>query len=164
MLFQAVFRARLQLIQIPSSLRYADDGQSEAFVADQALQRWKNLLVRQIARGAEEYQCVGQNRCHSFRSRIEIAASTRPEKRIRATGKTPYPTIRTDVRARRADCHFSSRGRYFFQARVFSRTDAQLLSIDPVAGSRQGGSSSVAERQLPKLNVAGSIPVSRSTH
>ncbi len=29
----------------------------------------------------------------------------------------------------------------------------------------KGGSSSVAERQLPKLNVAGSIPVSRSnTH
>ena len=26
------------------------------------------------------------------------------------------------------------------------------------------GSSSVAERQLPKLNVAGSIPVSRSMH
>ena len=25
-----------------------------------------------------------------------------------------------------------------------------------------GGSSSVVERQLPKLNVAGSIPVSRS--
>jgi hypothetical protein len=32
----------------------------------------------------------------------------------------------------------------------------------PLAGAR-GGSSSVAERQLPKLNVAGSIPVSRST-
>ena len=27
-----------------------------------------------------------------------------------------------------------------------------------------GGSSSVVERQLPKLNVAGSIPVSRSIH
>jgi hypothetical protein len=27
-----------------------------------------------------------------------------------------------------------------------------------------GGSSSVAERQLPKLNVAGSIPVSRSSN
>jgi hypothetical protein len=27
----------------------------------------------------------------------------------------------------------------------------------------KGGSSSVVERQLPKLNVAGSIPVSRST-
>ena len=27
----------------------------------------------------------------------------------------------------------------------------------------EGGSSSVAERQLPKLNVAGSIPVSRSS-
>ena len=26
----------------------------------------------------------------------------------------------------------------------------------------KGGSSSVVERQLPKLNVAGSIPVSRS--
>jgi hypothetical protein len=42
------------------------------------------------------------------------------------------------------------------------RVDAKLLSIDPVEGSRQSGSSSVAERQLPKLNVAGSIPVSRS--
>jgi hypothetical protein len=29
-------------------------------------------------------------------------------------------------------------------------------------GILKGGSSSVVERQLPKLNVAGSIPVSRS--
>ncbi len=28
--------------------------------------------------------------------------------------------------------------------------------------THNGGSSSVVERQLPKLNVAGSIPVSRS--
>jgi hypothetical protein len=35
-----------------------------------------------------------------------------------------------------ADCHFSSRGRYFFQARVFKRVDAQPLSIDPVDGAR----------------------------
>ena len=32
----------------------------------------------------------------------------------------------------------------------------------PYVLERLGGSSSVAERQLPKLNVAGSIPVSRS--
>ena len=34
-------------------------------------------------------------------------------------------------------------------------TSCKLLII-------KGGSSSVVERQLPKLNVAGSIPVSRS--
>jgi hypothetical protein len=37
----------------------------------------------------------------------------------------------------------------------------------PLSSTRMpfmGGSSSVAERQLPKLNVAGSIPVSRSSN
>ena len=39
-----------------------------------------------------------------------------------------------------------------------------IVSIHKVAKRLilKGGSSSVAERQLPKLNVAGSIPVSRS--
>ena len=32
-----------------------------------------------------------------------------------------------------------------------------------IINETQGGSSSVVERQLPKLNVAGSIPVSRSS-
>ena len=37
-----------------------------------------------------------------------------------------------------------------------------LSSTKISPGECKGGSSSVAERQLPKLNVAGSIPVSRS--
>ena len=121
MFLQAVLRASLQLIQIPPGLRHADDGQIEAFVAHQALQRGKNLLVRQIARGAKKNQCVGPNRCHSLRSRIEMqrldeqaGGETNPRHTQNAV---PQITIRTDVRARRADCHFSSRGRYFFQAR-----------------------------------------------
>ena len=36
----------------------------------------------------------------------------------------------------------------------------QLIGL--VFGFAKRGSSSVVERQLPKLNVAGSIPVSRS--
>ena len=37
------------------------------------------------------------------------------------------------------------------------------IALDPEGKfGGKGGSSSVAERQLPKLNVAGSIPVSRS--
>ncbi len=43
---------------------------------------------------------------------------------------------------------------------------SELLRLRPGVGANRvvigGGSSSVAERQLPKLNVAGSIPVSRS--
>ena len=38
-----------------------------------------------------------------------------------------------------------------------------LQDVDQSLWIHQGGSSSVVERQLPKLNVAGSIPVSRST-
>ena len=40
-----------------------------------------------------------------------------------------------------------------------SSTDSALMLSK---GRFQCGSSSVVERQLPKLNVAGSIPVSRS--
>jgi len=52
-------------------------------------------------------------------------------------------------------------------------TAVAVAIIGPIAGwyilfhvgqPHLGGSSSVAERQLPKLNVAGSIPVSRSNH
>ena len=39
---------------------------------------------------------------------------------------------------------------------------ATLIYSFTLAMPQAGGSSSVAERQLPKLNVAGSIPVSRS--
>jgi hypothetical protein len=40
----------------------------------------------------------------------------------------------------------------------------EIVVVIPFGGSRAGGSSSAVERQLPKLDVAGSIPVSRSIH
>ncbi len=42
-------------------------------------------------------------------------------------------------------------------------TAVRILIPDRII-EKKGGSSSVAERQLPKLNVAGSIPVSRSIY
>jgi hypothetical protein len=47
-----------------------------------------------------------------------------------------------------------------FSAAIAHKTVRETPSVAP--GNKKGGSSSVVERQLPKLNVAGSIPVSRS--
>ncbi len=63
MLFQAFFRARFQLIQIPSGLGDADDRDVESFVANQVLQRREDLFVGEIARGSEKYKRIR----HSFR-------------------------------------------------------------------------------------------------
>ena len=43
---------------------------------------------------------------------------------------------------------------------IMDQAKDQLIGL--VFGFAKRGSSSVVERQLPKLNVAGSIPVSRS--
>ena len=45
---------------------------------------------------------------------------------------------------------------------VIVEPNAKWYILFHVGQPHVGGSSSVAERQLPKLNVAGSIPVSRS--
>jgi hypothetical protein len=70
----------------------------------------------------------------------------------------------TDKRANNGEGEDNGDAR--FGARRWKGTTAVCPLDDKVLAvpimERGSGSSSVAERQLPKLNVAGSIPVSRS--
>src|SRR5215469_8443710 len=61
---QAVFRASAELIKAPSGFGYADYRNVEVSSLHHRLQRWKNLLVGEIACGAEENQRVGMQTCH----------------------------------------------------------------------------------------------------
>jgi hypothetical protein len=47
------------MVEGPTGLGHANDGQVEALVLDQPLQRRKDLLVGQIARGPKEYKRIG---------------------------------------------------------------------------------------------------------
>jgi hypothetical protein len=58
MFLQAVFRASAKLIEIPSSFGYADDGYIEMSSLHHCLQGGENLLVSEIAGGAEENKRV----------------------------------------------------------------------------------------------------------
>ena len=61
-MLQAVCRACLQLIQVPPGLGDADDRHVQSLVAHQTQQRREDLLVGQIAGGAEKDDRVGR-RC-----------------------------------------------------------------------------------------------------
>ncbi len=82
---QAVRRALLELIQIPSGLRDADDWDVQAFVAHQSKQRWEDLLVSQIAGGAEEDDgvrwLVGHRLTLLCRGLFDVAAEREPHRR-----------------------------------------------------------------------------------
>ena len=58
MLLDAVARAGAELVDPPAGLRHADDRHVEMAAFHHCLQRRKDLLVREIARRAEEYQGV----------------------------------------------------------------------------------------------------------
>src|SRR5271166_3328727 len=58
MLFQAVLGATLQLIQRPAGLGYSDNRKVESFVADEVLQRGKDLFVGQITGGPKEDESI----------------------------------------------------------------------------------------------------------
>ena len=64
MLLEAVVRPRPKLVQVPTRFGHADDRHVEVAAFDHRLQRRKNLLVGQIARGAEENQGVGMEITH----------------------------------------------------------------------------------------------------
>ena len=64
--FQALLGARFQLIEIPSSLGDADDGDVESLIANQVLQRRENLLVGEIARGSEKYKGIRHSVRHVY--------------------------------------------------------------------------------------------------
>ena len=63
-LFHAVARPRLELVQVPAGLGHADHRHIQMAAADHRLQRREDLLVRQVARGAEEDQGVGVKFAH----------------------------------------------------------------------------------------------------
>ena len=56
---EAVARPRAELVEVPARLRDADDGHVEVPAPDHRLQRREDLLVREIAGGAEEHERVG---------------------------------------------------------------------------------------------------------
>jgi len=58
MLFQAILGACLKLIKIPTGLGNPNDRQIKALIADQPLQRRKNLFVGEVASGSHKYECV----------------------------------------------------------------------------------------------------------
>jgi hypothetical protein len=56
--FETILGARFKLIKIPTCFGHADDRQIETFIANQPLQRRKDLFVREIAGGAEKHKGV----------------------------------------------------------------------------------------------------------
>ena len=77
--FHAILRALLELLQIPSGFGEPDDRDLQFPALGQLLQRGKNLLVRQVAGGTEEYQRIRCNLHHLFPSGTDkesMAAST----------------------------------------------------------------------------------------
>ncbi len=57
-------RPRLQLVEVPAGLGDADHRHVEMAALDHRLQRRKDLLVREVAGGAEEHQRVGMELAH----------------------------------------------------------------------------------------------------
>ena len=79
-------RPRLELVEIPARLGHADHRHVEVAALHHRLQRREDLLVGQIARGAEEHQRVGMSRrswcVHlSLRRLLHVAAELEAHRR-----------------------------------------------------------------------------------
>ena len=94
-MLQAVGRARLQLIEVPTGLGDADDRDVQPFVAHQPKQRREDLLVRQIAGGAEEDDRVGRPGGHLGtllrRRLLDVAAEREAHRRQQPVGVVGLP-------------------------------------------------------------------------
>ena len=64
MFLEAVVRPRAKLVEVPASLGDADHRDVKMAAFHHRLQRGENLLIRQIARCAEEDQCIGMGIVH----------------------------------------------------------------------------------------------------
>jgi hypothetical protein len=71
-LLDTVFRPFPELFDCPPGLGDSDDGDVDAFTADQAQQRWENLLEGEIAGSAEEHQGVGLGGLHLISCGISV--------------------------------------------------------------------------------------------
>jgi hypothetical protein len=82
--------ARLQLIERPSRLGNTDDRYIESFVTNQSLQRGKNLLVGEVARGTKENDRIGGRVAHSRgfpgRGLLDVAAEFISHRRQQLVG------------------------------------------------------------------------------
>ena len=63
-LLQALPGAGTEVVVAPVVSRDADDGEVQTFIADEALQRGEDLLVREVAGGAKEDEGVGVAGAH----------------------------------------------------------------------------------------------------
>ena len=82
-LLDALLRARAQLIEGPAGLGYTDDRHVEVAALGHRLQRGKDLLVGQIARGSEEYERVGMCVAHLRPGLMRVLRGLSP--RVRRT-------------------------------------------------------------------------------
>ena len=58
---QAIFSSRAELLQGPAGLGYADHGDIQVAAQNHLLQGRENLLISEVACGAEEDQCVREH-------------------------------------------------------------------------------------------------------
>src|SRR6202034_26150 len=76
--FETVLGARFKLIKIPTCFGHADDWQIEPLIANQPLQRGKDLFVREIAGGTEKHKGVRLEISHQAASCLSAAFSLWP--------------------------------------------------------------------------------------
>ena len=72
MAFDAFLGARPQLLDRPTGLGDADDGDIDPLLGDEAQKSREDLLEREIAGSAEEHQGVGLSCLHLILSGIDI--------------------------------------------------------------------------------------------
>ena len=81
-LLEAVARPRLELVELPAGLRHADDRHVQVTALQHRRERREDLLVREIARRAEEDECVGMGFAHGdLASRPVICRPVSPDAR-----------------------------------------------------------------------------------
>ena len=73
-LLEAVARPRLELVEVPAGLGDADDRHVEVAALHHRLQRREDLLVGEVAGGAEEDERVGVRVAHRARPLASLAA------------------------------------------------------------------------------------------
>ena len=93
MLVEAVARARAELLEVQPGFGHADDRHVEVAAPDHGLQRREDLLVGQVAGGAEEHQRVGLSGCghhgrlRGFRLLLDVAAELEAHRREQLVGE-----------------------------------------------------------------------------
>ena len=91
-LLEAVARPGLELVEVPAGLGHADHRHVEVAALHHRLQRREDLLVGQVAGGAEEHQRVGvgsvvHDRLRHVRRLLEVPAELEAHRREQLVGE-----------------------------------------------------------------------------